>query len=94
MNTSIPIASFCRIVSLWFSFTNFYDFSRTSFNTAPSFPNQAQWNVTNDNEFDLASTSMTSNISSQAPKVNNHQKTAERMAEDESKFFERVVFLR
>jgi hypothetical protein len=56
---------------------------RNSFNA--SFSAQTQWNPSTDNEFDLAPNAMTSNINNQVPKVNNHQKTAERMAEDESK---------
>lgn len=58
---------------------------RNPFNSAPTFPNQSQWNASSDSDFDMASTSMTSG-GGQAPKVNNHQKQAERMAEDESEF--------
>lgn len=65
---------------------------RNPFNSAPTFPNQAQWNASTDNDFEMASTSMTS-AASQAPKVNNHQKQAERMAEDESEFTIIVIIL-
>lgn len=61
-------------------------FLRNLFNSAPNFPNQAQWNTSSENDFDLSSSSMVSNIN-HVPKVNNHQKTAERMAEDESKCY-------
>lgn len=69
---------------------NLFPHFRNPFNSAPQFPNQAQWNASSDNDFDMASTSMTSGAG-QVPKVNNHQKTAERMAEDESGFL-RVDF--
>lgn len=59
---------------------------RNPFNSAPTFPNQSQWNASGENEFDMTSTtSLVSGSTNPAPKVNNHQKTAERMAEDESK---------
>lgn len=58
---------------------------RNPFNSAPTFPNQPQWNASSDNDFDMSSSSMTSGAIP-APKVNNHQKTSERMQEDESKF--------
>jgi hypothetical protein len=56
---------------------------RNSFNS--TFSNQPQWNTSNDGEFDVPPNAMASNVN-QTPKVNNHQKTAERMAEDESEF--------
>lgn len=59
-------------------------YHRSQFNPSQTFPNQAQWNASGtDNDFEMTSGPMTS-TSGQVPKVNNHQKTAERMAEDES----------
>lgn len=52
--------------------------------TANVFPNQPQWNSSVDNDFDLVN--VNSGQAGQAPKVNNHQKNSERMAEDESEF--------
>jgi hypothetical protein len=62
---------------------------RNSFNS--TFSNQPQWNTSNDGEFDVPPNAMASNVN-QTPKVNNHQKTAERMAEDESKLSILVIF--
>lgn len=92
-NTSIPITEHhltdCMTKSfpILAGFNHFFcEFSRNPFNSAPTFPNQAQWNASSDSDFDLSSSSMTSGVN-QTPKVNNHQKTAERMAEDESELF-------
>jgi deoxyribodipyrimidine photolyase len=61
-----------------------YTHFRNPFNSVANFPNQTQWNAT-DNDFEMNSNSMGSGANPTA-KVNNHQKTAERMAEDESVF--------
>ena len=60
---------------------------RPQFNTTTVFPNQPQWTSQPiDNDFDLGTSSMNTVQSTQAPKVNNHQKNSERMSEDESKW--------
>lgn len=63
-------------------------FLRNQFNTTPTFPQQAQWNPSSVsvNEFEMGGDMSGAGSSGQAPKVNNHQKTSERMCEDESKF--------
>lgn len=57
---------------------------RPQYNTSVSYPNTPQWNTSVDNDFDMAGNSLSSGQQSQTPKVNNQQKTSERMAEDES----------
>ena len=59
---------------------------RPQFNTTTVFPNQPQWtSQAIDSDFDMGASSMNTVQSTQAPKVNNHQKNSERMSEDESK---------
>ena len=65
---------------------NFIYILRPQFNTTTVFPNQPQWTSQPiDSDFDLGASSMNTVQSTQAPKVNNHQKNSERMSEDESK---------
>jgi hypothetical protein len=53
-----------------------------------TFPSQNQWNNPMESDFnDMVPGTMTPTQTGQTPKVNNHQKTSERMAEDESESF-------
>lgn len=83
---TLPFLSQTSFQSMFHRISQLLVFFRNPFNSAPTFPNQSQWNASGENEFDIASTSSIASAANPAPKVNNHQKTAERMAEDESNY--------